>query len=257
MKQSTIESKSEYSHMAAVGSETRRGNFILQCAGALISPNFVLTAYTCYIHPNKNLKHVSPNIVRLGTPNIKNQHNTAINIGIKRIIKHPMQKDIYNNLALVELSNAVKFSQFIHPICLSTVNESPYPYIFVTGWNFRSNKNINKPFISTLQSANIHYIHKNCSANKEISKRAFYQQMYCSDNISIDGIASCPSKCGGTLQFNLNVSQNKGTFYKLWGIISQPNQHSENTCDSNEVIYIDIKPYLNWIERNVWPEYFM
>ncbi|XP_047506207.1 kallikrein-11-like [Pieris napi] len=247
----TVESTPEYSHMAAVGLKTGRGSFKLQCAGALISPNFVLTAFTCYMHPNKNLK-VSPNIVRLGTPNIKKQHQTAVNIGIKHIIKHPMQKDIYNDLALVELSNAVKFSKYIQPVCLSTVAEISHRPISVTGWNFRSSKNIYKPFNSTLQSASISKFDKNCFAKE--TKTNFNQKMFCSDNINIDGIASCPSKCGSTLQINLNVSKNEGALYKLLAIIPpQNNKNSADTCKSNEVVYIEIKPYLNWIEQNVWP----
>ncbi|XP_022129886.2 putative serine protease 45 isoform X2 [Pieris rapae] len=254
-KQSTIESTPEYSHMAAVGSEIKSGKFILQCAGALISPNFVLTAYTCYIHPNKNLTNVSANIVRLGTANIMNRYKPAVNIGIKRIIKHPKQNGIYNNLALVELNNAVEFSKYIQPVCLSTVGLNFNRPITVTGWHFRNSKHIDKALVHTLQSGNMS-MSKICSTNKMHSKSYFNRQMFCSENINIHGIASCPSKSGGTVQMILNVSKNEGSFYKLLAIMSRPSQNLPNLCESNKVNYIDIKPYIKWIERYVWPEHF-
>ncbi|KAM7314148.1 putative secreted salivary gland peptide [Ixodes scapularis] len=92
------------------------------CGGALISPRHILTAAVCVSGRRRTTQPAGLPSVRLGVVDL---HSTgddtrAINVDVKAIHRHPnFNVRTYNNdVALLELSKEVPFSEFVRPVCL-------------------------------------------------------------------------------------------------------------------------------------------
>ncbi|XDV13434.1 hypothetical protein PO909_001836 [Leuciscus waleckii] len=114
------------------------------CSGTLINKKWVLSAASCFIGIP-----VSDIVVYLGrlTQNGPNPHET--NRTVIKVIKHPKYNSLDRDLALVQLSSPVNFSDYIKPVCLAAAGS-----IFVggteswvTGWGTISSKEIQFPDI--------------------------------------------------------------------------------------------------------------
>ncbi|XP_040076738.1 proclotting enzyme [Ixodes scapularis] len=92
------------------------------CGGALISPKHILTAAVCVSGRRRTTQPAGLPSVRLGVVDL---HSTGddtrvINVDVKAIHRHPnFNVRTYNNdVALLELSKEVPFSEFVRPVCL-------------------------------------------------------------------------------------------------------------------------------------------
>ncbi|OCT61947.1 hypothetical protein XELAEV_18047980mg, partial [Xenopus laevis] len=128
----------------------------VHCGGTLISSNFVVTAARCVVGLN-----AASVIVILGAYKITGNHKEEVPVPVKQIIVHPhyIASDYPNDIALLELSQKVPFTDFILPACFPTPSTEFLPghSCIVTGWgalDFNSTKP--KPII--LQGAEVRLI---------------------------------------------------------------------------------------------------
>ncbi|XP_018095674.1 serine protease 27 [Xenopus laevis] len=126
------------------------------CGGTLISSNFVVTAAQCVVRVN-----ASSVIVILGAYKITGNHKEEVPVLVKRIIIHPKfnESDYPNDVALLELSRKVSFTNVILPACLPTPSTEFLPghSCIVTGWG-ALDINSTKPRPVILQEAEMRLI---------------------------------------------------------------------------------------------------
>jgi secreted trypsin-like serine protease len=79
--------------------------------------------------------------VLLGAVDLNDPGLLAQKYYVQDIIRHPEYAGTtrYNDIALVELDRAVKFSEHVQPACLYTKSDVPEFGLEVTGWGKTSN----------------------------------------------------------------------------------------------------------------------
>lgn len=142
----------EFPHMAAFGYNDISG-VAWNCAGSLISERYVLTAAHCVARQSN-----MPTIIRLGKTTLDSDEDAADSVDIsiavrfffiilfsllklihfQEVIRHPehVASQNYHDIALIRLSRAAPFGNFIRPACLYTDEaDNPVSDVLVaTGW---------------------------------------------------------------------------------------------------------------------------
>lgn len=185
-------------------------------------------------------------------------HYPIQEFGVLHAIPHPeygrhgnnemrtTKKYNYNDIALIRLNGIVDINPYIRPICLPLNDDIP-PKVFATGWGTidQYNTRSNDLMKVTLES----FTQDECKTSFPPSYRLPYsivetQMCYGSRTESKD---TCGGDSGGPLQI---YHPSIYCVYIIVGITS-----FGYSCGTINVpgVYTRIEPYINWIERIVWP----
>ncbi|XP_042559758.1 testisin-like, partial [Clupea harengus] len=165
------------------------------CGGSLINTDWVLSAAHCF--PSVGAGDLE---VYLGRQNQEGSNPNEVRTTVSRIISHPsydrFTKD--NDIALLQLSAPVTFTNFIRPVCLAA-SESVFingPVSWVTGWgNIREGESLPSP--GTLQEVEVRVI-VNTQCNSLYGVGTITDNMICA-GVLAGGKDSCQGDSGGPL----------------------------------------------------------
>jgi len=189
---------------------------------------------------------VSDFTIMLGVHNYKKSHELGrISIGVKSINVHKSwNTDVPSydaDIAILELVNEVKFSNYIQPICLTDDDSEVAEASQATVVGFGNNENgtlsdiANKLEIST---SNYH----SCASI------SFKHQTFASARTFCGGTVDGRGVCLGDSGSGVYVLHDD-TFY-LRGIVSASLINNKNECDTHQqAVFTDVTQFYDWIKR--------
>ncbi|MGW0731757.1 serine protease [Streptomyces sp. NPDC002851] len=217
-----------------------QGSSISNCGGSLINSRYVLTAAHCIVRGSR-----ARMVVRLGGVDRKKVLNDPRSDPRSDPRIHTVKRSIinggygqrggmvWNDIALIELNQPVRKSQYVKPISLptSTAVHKDYETFTVTGWGKLGN---NAPQSDTLQEFTERQS-QNCYRSKNLNER-IHLCGHVGDNKGI-----CSGDSGGP------AAKQVGGRWELVGIASAV----AGTCAHNgeNDYYTRVSTYVNWIKK--------
>ncbi|XP_017023724.2 brain-specific serine protease 4 [Drosophila kikkawai] len=227
----------------------RIGNeYSFTCGGTLISARTVISAAHCFRFGSKSLS-AARTVVSLGR-NSLDIFSPGDLKGVSELVLHH-QYDVNTHtdadLALLQLTNQVQFTDYIKPICLWNDNyllDLPSGHkSYVAGWGEDEHGNKNTR-LAKMTSTDI-ITQTECRGNLTFENVRFVtSNTICASNAKASG--PCSGDSGGGLMLE------EQDIWMLRGVVSS-GQKTSKGCDlTKPVIYTDVARHIDWLLKTMW-----
>ncbi|XP_078357588.1 complement C2-like [Oculina patagonica] len=227
-----------------------KSNF--RCGGALIKENWVVTVAHCFYYDGKvEAKDVT---VVLGEHERFEEEGTEQNIRAKKLILHPNASlaNLGDDLALIRLEHAVKFSPFVRTVCLPLPTDvfyvRPGKSCVIAGWGSSrrvSPDDLAGPPNAVLQQIQIKFVsHKNCRENAT-NAEVITDKVVCAGDSRGEKDA-CKGDSGSPLVVRRSADDS-------WAVVGLSSWGEGCATQGKYGVYTQLKNYMRWIKRRINP----
>lgn len=209
------------------------------CGASIIDPRWLITAAHC-VQDDATTKFSQPGTWEafLGLHTQKETGGPVVRRNIKQIIPHPYYNHYTfdNDIALMELSSPVTYSDYIRPICLPSPQHvfATGSTVWITGWGATREGGF---AASILQKAQVRMI--NYDVCNKLMTGQLTSRMLCAGVLS-GGVDACQGDSGGPL------SCPTGTRMFLAGVVSWGDGCARRNKPG---IYTTVTKFRDWIQE--------
>ncbi|KAL7860575.1 hypothetical protein AOLI_G00169240 [Acnodon oligacanthus] len=207
------------------------------CGGSLINNNWILSAAHCFESPSTS--NPAALTILLGMATLQGINLNSQQRSVSQIIIHPSYNDKSHNndIALLQLTSSVSYTNYIQPVCLAAAGSylGGGALVWVTGWGNIGNS-VSLPIPQYLQEVEVPVVtNRNCAASYGSS--VITSNMICA-GLAEGGKDSCQGDSGGPMV----IKQDSG--WTQVGIVS----FGYNCAEPNfPGVYTRVSQYQNWI----------